>query len=217
MQVQDQALQGWRGRRCQVYSQILHKDGVGSATRVRKPPLSRAMPTEASSWFRGRLQLQLNVAMATGGLTPTRPPAARSQQGLLLPGGGGEEVGRWGSPTRLATGLREGACASAHISSHKSGHPRSPPCPESGSPENRVQGASATGAPLRGEGQAGLSSGRSTDKPGPQPCLRKEVVAIGGRGHPRTQAWQLAGGYAAAPKCHLVLPSTLCSGQHEAG
>lgn len=75
------------------------RGGVGNSSQKATAEGSYA---RRGSWFRGRLQLQLNVAMATGGLTPTRPPAARSQQGLLLPGGGGEEVGRCGSPTRLA-------------------------------------------------------------------------------------------------------------------
>lgn len=159
---------------------------------------SRQKATEAGSWLRGRLRLQPDVAVATGGLTPTRPSAARSQRACFLPGGGRRGWGAWLS-TQGGRRPQGGSLPPGTHASPRAGRPRgwralSIKLP---SPRRRRPGG-AERRPRAGTGQA--SSPASGRKRGPS-------VAEDTPGHTLDSLQ----GAMLQPSSVPVPPSTLCS------
>lgn len=122
----------------------------------------------------------------------------------------GKGVGKCGSTTQVSHRPQGGCLPPLQTSPAMSqGGPQSLPDPLRKPGYSNGVGEPLLQVPLSKEARPVQHRPRSRDASGLQPCLREEVVAIRGRGRPRAQAWQLAGGHAAAPRCHLVPLSSL--------
>lgn len=170
---------------------------AGTATRVRRPrgTLSRAVPTTARVLVPWAAQVRAQGGHGHRSADPRSSPPARPS-----PSFHGAVGSRWGSAALQAR--------PQGLSSHEAGGSHSPPCPESGSPENGTR-----------VGLCCKEARRAAPRPGsrdrPRPAALREGGSGGRRwqGTPQHTHGQLAGGHAAA----CVLPSTLSSSRHGEG
>lgn len=179
---------------------------AGTATRVRRPPLSRAVPTTARVLVPWAAQVRAQGGHGHRSADPRSSPPARPS-----PSFHGAVGSRWGSvapQARLAKASGRAPAASTDSPATRRGGSHSPPCPESGSPENGTR-----------VGLCCKEARRAAPRPGsrdrPRPVALREGGSGGHRwqGTPQHTHGQLAGGHAAA----CVLPSTLSSSRHGEG
>lgn len=178
---------------------VLFSTREGGHSR-QKATAERAAPTVAGSWLRGRLWLQPNVAVATGGLTPTRPPAARSQRAASFPEAAGGS-GECGSPQQ-----------GGHRPQGGSLPPGTHPSPRAGWPQKTGWGALCSKGPSPGRrrpGRAERRPGAGTGQDSSPASGRKwwPSVAEDTPGHTLDSLQ----GATLQPSSVPVPPSTLCS------
>lgn len=157
---------------------------AGTATRVRRPPLSRAVPTTARVLVPWAAQVRAQGGHGHRSADPRSSPPARPS-----PSFHGAVGSRWGSvapQARLAKASGRAPAASTDSPATRRGGLTAPLVLSQGAQKTGHRWASAARRPggLRHDRGAGTG-------PGQPPCVREEVVAVGGRGHPSTHTGSL--------------------------